>query len=81
MAFSRLALGSKFRIDASQDWIDYETDLTGLHIRWFNHWLKDELSELEKEAPIKLFVMGINQWRDEYEWPLARADLYSILFA
>jgi putative CocE/NonD family hydrolase len=26
-----------------------------------------------KEAPIKLFVMGANVWRDEQEWPLARA--------
>ena len=25
------------------------------------------------EAPIKLFVMGANVWRDEQEWPLARA--------
>ncbi len=25
------------------------------------------------EAPIKLFVMGANAWRDEQEWPLARA--------
>ncbi len=23
-------------------------------------------------APLKIFVMGVNQWRDEYEWPLAR---------
>ena len=61
-----------FGLHASQDWIDYETDLTGLHIRWFNHWLKDEQSEFNKEAPIKLFVMGINEWRNEYEWPLAR---------
>ena len=25
-----------------------------------------------EEAPVKIFVMGINQWRDEQEWPLAR---------
>jgi putative CocE/NonD family hydrolase len=25
------------------------------------------------EPPIKLFVMGANVWRDEHEWPLARA--------
>ena len=37
------SLGERhFGLHASQDWIDYETDLTGLHIRWFNHWLKDE---------------------------------------
>ncbi|MGI8608460.1 MAG: CocE/NonD family hydrolase [Candidatus Dormibacteria bacterium] len=23
-------------------------------------------------APVRLFVMGANTWRDEYEWPLAR---------
>jgi uncharacterized protein len=23
-------------------------------------------------APIRIFVMGTNKWRDEYEWPLAR---------
>ena len=63
-----------FGIHASQDWIDYETDLTGLHIRWFNHWLKDEQAEFNTEAPIKLFVMGINEWRNEHEWPLARTN-------
>ena len=26
------------------------------------------------EAPIKLFIMGINAWRDEWEWPLARTQ-------
>ena len=67
------SLGDRhFGLHASQDWIDYETDLTGLHIRWFNHWLKDEQAEFNTEAPIKLFVMGINEWRNEHEWPLAR---------
>jgi putative CocE/NonD family hydrolase len=30
-------------------------------------------------APVRIFVMGVNRWRDENEWPLARAkytDLY-----
>ncbi|MBM4763564.1 CocE/NonD family hydrolase [Bacillus sp. B15-48] len=63
-----------FGLHASQDWIDYKEDLTALHIRWFNHWLKEEKSDFETEAPIKLFVMGINEWRDEYEWPLARTN-------
>jgi hypothetical protein len=25
------------------------------------------------EAPVHIFVMGVNRWRDEQEWPLARA--------
>ena len=26
-----------------------------------------------REHPVRIFVMGINRWRDEDEWPLARA--------
>ncbi|MHB9132553.1 MAG: CocE/NonD family hydrolase [Armatimonadota bacterium] len=25
-------------------------------------------------APVRIFVMGLNQWRDEYEWPLSRTQ-------
>jgi putative CocE/NonD family hydrolase len=28
---------------------------------------------VEKEKPVKIFVMGRNEWRDEEDWPLARA--------
>jgi putative CocE/NonD family hydrolase len=27
----------------------------------------------EPAAPVRIFVMGVNRWRDEQEWPLARA--------
>ncbi|MCM3570298.1 CocE/NonD family hydrolase [Neobacillus mesonae] len=63
-----------FGIHASGDWIDQKDDLTGLHIRWFNHWLKGEKTDVVNEAPVKLFVMGINEWRNEQEWPLARTN-------
>ena len=44
-----------------------------LQVRWFDHWLKGINTGMLDEAPIKLFVMGTNVWRDEQEWPLARA--------
>ncbi|MCY8086371.1 CocE/NonD family hydrolase [Bacillus sonorensis] len=47
-------------------------DLNGIHLRWFDHFLKGIDTGMVNEAPIKLFVMGENVWRDEYEWPLAR---------
>ncbi|NGM83521.1 CocE/NonD family hydrolase [Paenibacillus sp. 7124] len=47
-------------------------DLVGLQLRWFDHFLKGRDTGIISEAPIKLFVMGENIWRDEYEWPLAR---------
>ena len=29
---------------------------------------------VDKDAPLRLFIMGIDAWRDEQEWPLARTD-------
>jgi putative CocE/NonD family hydrolase len=48
-------------------------DLAATRDEWFSCWLKDEGCERQNGAPIRLFVMGDNRWRDEYEWPLARA--------
>ena len=42
------------------------------HLRFFDHYLKGEKNGLLEEAPIRLFVMGENRWRDEHEWPLKR---------
>jgi putative CocE/NonD family hydrolase len=53
--------------------IDLRSDLGSLQFRWFDHWLKGHDTGLLAEAPITLFVMGANVWRDEHEWPLARA--------
>ena len=47
-------------------------DTEALHIRWYDYWLKGIQNGIDKEAPIRIFVMRANQWRDEYEWPLAR---------
>ena len=49
-------------------------DLTGLTQRWFDHWLKGIDNGAAEEAPVRLFVMGANTWRDEQEWPLARTE-------
>jgi putative CocE/NonD family hydrolase len=51
-------------------------DLDAIEQRWFDRWLKG-VDDVEEDAPIRLFVMGINQWRDEHEWPLARTDWQS----
>jgi putative CocE/NonD family hydrolase len=54
--------------------MNMQTDLTGLTLRWFDYWLKGIENGVTNEPPIKLFVMGANVWRDEQEWPLARAQ-------
>jgi putative CocE/NonD family hydrolase len=62
-----------FGFGASSAFIDLKDTLESLHLRWYDHWLKGIENGVTSEAPIKLFVMGENVWRDEYEWPLARA--------
>ena len=42
-------------------------------LRWYDWLLKGEANGVEKEKPVKIFVMGRNEWRDEDDWPLARA--------
>lgn len=62
-----------FGAGAQTSSIDLQTDFTRLQLRWFDHWLKAIDTGLMTESPIKLFVMGANIWREEEEWPLARA--------
>jgi uncharacterized protein len=58
-----------------------------MHLRWFDRWLKDVDNGIEREAPVRIFVMGGGSgrktgeghldhggyWRDEQEWPPAGA--------
>lgn len=49
---------------------DGAADVTTTQIRWFDHWLKNEDNNVEKEPPVKLFIMGPDVWRNEDDWPL-----------
>jgi uncharacterized protein len=48
-------------------------DLIQEQIRWFDHWLKGKDNGVATEAPVRIFVMGSNQWRNEPAWPPTRA--------
>jgi putative CocE/NonD family hydrolase len=62
-------------------------DLNALRLRWYDRWLKGIDNGVDKEPPVRIFVMGSGEphktkdgrlfvgghWRDEREWPLARA--------
>jgi putative CocE/NonD family hydrolase len=51
---------------------DASMDRIAMQIRWFDYWLKGKQNGAEKDAPVRIFVMGDNQWRDEQHWPLRR---------
>ncbi len=42
-------------------------------MRWYDYLFKGAQNEFASSKPVKIFVMGANQWRDEDDWPLARA--------
>jgi putative CocE/NonD family hydrolase len=51
-----------------------EIDVEKLRDRWFDHWLKGTGPGIDDLPPYRIFVMGRNEWRDEYEWPLAQTQ-------
>ena len=47
-------------------------DEDAVTLRWYDWLLKGIDNGVEREAPVRLFVMGKNEWRNENEWPLGR---------
>jgi putative CocE/NonD family hydrolase len=66
---------------------DAAIDLDAFQLRWFDRWLKGVDNGVDREPPVRIFVMGGGdghrtpegrifvggRWREETEWPLARA--------
>jgi putative CocE/NonD family hydrolase len=50
-------------------------------LRWYDYWLKGIANGIDKEPPIRIYVMGAERWRDENEWPLARTQFTKFYFA
>lgn len=56
-------------------------------VRWFNHWLKGEPNGVEKDPPVRYYVMGAagekgapgNFWRSAPDWPPAVRTNYFYL--
>ncbi len=51
---------------------DAVLDMNGTVLKWFDYALKGVANEYAGDAPVRLFIMGENRWRDEAEFPLAR---------
>jgi len=62
--FGRRAMGGS---------LDMGADLGSLQVEWFTRLLVDAPPLELDGARVKLFVQGVNRWRDEDDWPLARA--------
>jgi putative CocE/NonD family hydrolase len=49
-----------------------EYDENDVILRWYQYLFQGIQNEFAGK-PVKIFVMGANQWREEDDWPLARA--------
>ncbi|MGH9545660.1 MAG: CocE/NonD family hydrolase [Terriglobales bacterium] len=47
--------------------IDYDEVV----LRWMDHYLRSQANGVEREKPVRYFVMGDNQWREAEAWPPA----------
>ena len=45
-------------------------DIRELRLPWFDYWLKDADTGVMDDPPVRIFVMGRNEWRYEADWPL-----------
>jgi putative CocE/NonD family hydrolase len=42
-------------------------------LEWYDYVLQGKQNQFATGKPVRIFVMGRNEWRDEDAWPLARA--------
>jgi putative CocE/NonD family hydrolase len=69
MQFGRRAARDGGAVDDMRDWRD-------LQLAWFRrHIQRDSGAEL-LASPVRIFVMGRNEWRDEDTWPPERAVVH-----
>ena len=74
---SRLIVGPwphnmSMRLEGADFGLESQVPLRTLQLAWFDQWLKHTPPKPPAAPPLRIFVMGANQWRDEQEWPLAR---------
>lgn len=49
-----------------------------LQLRWFDHFLKGESTDLVAQPPLQLFIMGSNDWRYFHTWNDASPTSFSL---
>jgi hypothetical protein len=69
-----------FGIAGTGGFLDLRTDLGSQQLDWFDRHVKESPAAAAWELPVLIFVMGINKWRYEADWPLQRAETVPFYF-
>ncbi|WP_086799913.1 CocE/NonD family hydrolase [Streptomyces caniscabiei] len=62
-----------FGFAANSEFMGMRGRLNDMELDWFRHTIGDGEPLEPDTGKVLLFVMGVNQWREETEWPLSRA--------
>jgi putative CocE/NonD family hydrolase len=46
-----------------------QVDLNALAVRWFDHWLRGVDNGIDREPTVRVFALGVNEWREYSDWP------------
>ena len=60
----KMIIGPPSYLDRPLYQLQYES------LRWFDYWLKGIDTKIMDEPPVRLFVMGTNEWKEGNSWPL-----------
>ncbi len=60
----KMVIGPPMYLERPVHQLQYEA------LRWFDYWMKGIDTGIMDEAPVRLFVMGTNQWKQAQDWPL-----------
>jgi len=60
----KMVIGPPLYLDRPLYQYQYES------LRWFDHWLKGIENGIMNEPPVRLFVMGADEWKSGDDWPL-----------
>ncbi len=55
-----------------------EVDIIGLLLRWFDRWLRNADNGVDREPPVRYFVMGSNEWKAADDWPPRDARAHTL---
>lgn len=53
-------------------------DYNEVVLRWMDRYVRGIDNGIERQGPVRLFVMGENRWRQEAAWPPASSSLQSL---
>jgi hypothetical protein len=57
------------RLDGVDFGPDADVPMRAIQLQWFDQFLKGKDTPLLSQPPVRIFVMGVNRWREELDWP------------